>query len=114
MSCTDLLGRAGDYCGDLSDCSDGLICSNGVCTCKDLGASCTAGDQCCSTVCDSTSHQCTCLQYVDLACSSQAQCCPGLQCSGGGYTCGIGGSGCVQNADCCSGFLCSLAKCVPM
>lgn len=71
-------------------CAPEIPCVNGTCQCRDLGAACVGGNQCCSGRCALGIQQtCRKLDCVETgACASDLDCCNSLCVSaGGGQAC---------------------------
>jgi len=133
-------------CSSNSDCTSGKVCSSGVCItpicdndsvcesgetpsncandCRQVGANCTASNQCYQSACQSgictapcsSSNPCTggkvCRSGVCETpdCTSDAQCTGGKICVSG--FCEI--PYCSDNSDCDSGEVCNNGRCSPM
>jgi len=72
-------GSNGAYCGSDSDCCNGLLCADGMCSwCRNYGDQCSDGSECCSGLCDSGTYTCVdCLTEFE-ACQSDFDCCTGV------------------------------------
>ena len=76
-------------------------------SCEMLGQNCTSASQCCSGVCNSTTHQCDLGMCFGqgMPCSLNTDCC-NLNCNGGACgtaACTQNGNACSSNTQCCSG-----------
>jgi hypothetical protein len=125
----------GVACGDSSQCCQS-DCIDGLCggfACLESGAACSAGEECCTLICEPSTGTCadqTCFP-PDSQCSDNFQCCTGF-CSGAGADisgvcaepiCAPVGDDCQTAEDCCQDYcvliprtgqsVCSDAPCVP-
>ena len=101
---SSVLGQLGDACTFNSDCSTDLICgANRTCTvssstrCHTTAETCSTNAQCCGGL-ECTSSQCTAITVPTNTSSS------------GGPTCFTSGP-CVTSSQCCGGYACTDLAC---
>ena len=108
-------------CKSSNECCDGLACTGGHCRpCGGPSSTCKSTTDCCAGTCNGGKCS-SCVSkrdplltpddVVQGACSTDADCCARLHCSGGFCNCSDELGSCQSDNDCCSGLTCHNGHC---